>query len=262
MPMSIPYFLHVSYVGTNFFGWQIQTSLRSVQRELWNAIKIIEPNLPIPMGTSRTDAGVHAKYQGVLIILEKEWDHYRLLSAINAHLPHDIRVMAVKGISELFSPRRHTVAKRYIYHIKEGYADDPLCYKRQWHIFGSLPLNKNNMAQAAKYLIGTHDFSSFRQRECSAKSPYKTIYDIVVKENNGVLDISLEGNSFLMHMVRIIVGTLVGVGKGRYSISDIENILAAKDRKQAWVTAPPYGLYLDYIWYQDYFGLNEPLLWL
>ena len=260
--MSISYFLHVSYVGTNFFGWQIQTSLRSVQRELWNAIKAIEPNTLMPIGTSRTDSGVHARYQGVLIVLEKEWNHYRLLSAINAHLPHDISVIAVKTVSELFSPRKHTVAKRYVYKIKEGCAEDPLFYKRQWHIFGSLPLDINAMIQAAEHLVGTHDFSSFRHRECSAISPYKKIYKIAIEENHGVLDIVFEGNSFLMHMIRIIVGTLVVVGKGRYSASDMKAILMARDRRKACATAPAYGLYLEYIWYQDCFGIGEPSPWL
>ena len=140
--MAIPYFLRVAYVGTDFYGWQIQTSLRSVQSELWRALQAFEPGAPMPAGTGRTDAGVHARAQGVLVLLAKPWEPYRLLAAINAHLPWDVRVLAAEPAPEGFFPRAHAVAKRYIYRIAEGPAEDPMQHLRRWHVFGAEGLDR------------------------------------------------------------------------------------------------------------------------
>jgi tRNA pseudouridine38-40 synthase len=257
----IPYFLKVAYVGSNFFGWQIQTSVRSVQKELWKAILSFNDDAPMPAGTSRTDSGVHAKAQGVLVVLRKEWDSYRLLAAINAHLPYDIRVISVQQAPENFFPRSHAVAKRYIYRINEGPTEDPFLYQRKWHIFGASPLNRIAMKTAASYLIGTHDFSSFRHHECTAMSTHRTLYRVSLEEGVGTLNIVFEGDRFLMHMVRIIAGTLVEIGKGRYAALAMPTILAAKDRRKAGITAPPHGLYLEQIWYQKHWGIGDSSPW-
>lgn len=256
-----PYFLRVAYVGSNFFGWQIQTSVRSVQKELWQAIASFDSDTPMPAGTSRTDSGVHAKAQGVLVLLKKEWDPYRLLAAINAHLPWDIRVISVQKAPENFFPRTHAVAKRYIYRIHEGPTEDPFFHQREWHVFGSSKLNRIAMQNAASYLVGTHDFSSFRHQKCTATSTRRTLYQVRLEEEDSRLSIVFEGDRFLMHMIRIIVGTLVEVGKRRYSTSDLPTILAAKDRRKAGVTAPPHGLCLEQIWYQKSWGIGEPSPW-
>ena len=259
--MSIPYFLRVAYLGTGFFGWQIQTSLRSVQRDLWTAIQAFEPEAPMPQGTGRTDAGVHARAQGVLVQLGKEWDPYRLLAAINAHLPADVRVMAAQRAPEDFFPRAHAVAKRYVYRIQEGPAADPFLVNRRWHVHGAQPLDRAAMAEAAGHLVGFHDFSSFRHQECAAKSPVKMIYAIALETDGPSLDIVFEGNRFLMHMVRILSGTLMEVGKGRYRAQDLPAILEARDRRRAGITAPPHGLYLEQVWYQAQWGIGEPSPW-
>ena len=259
--MAIPYFLRVAYVGTDFFGWQIQTSLRSVQADLWRAVQAFEPGAPMPAGTGRTDAGVHARAQGVLVLLEKAWEPYRLLAAINAHLPWDVRVAAVQQAPAEFFPRAHAVAKRYIYRIAEGPAADPMQHLRRWHVFGAEPLDRAAMAEAAAHLQGRHDFSSFRHQECAARSPFKTIYRVQLEERGPDLDLVFEGNRFLMHMVRIMAGTLVEVGKGRYRAEDLPAILAARDRRRAGITAPPHGLCLDQVWYQRRWGIGEPSPW-
>ena len=256
-----PYFLRVAYVGSDFFGWQIQTSVRSVQGELWKAILSFDHDAPMPVGTSRTDSGVHAKAQGALIRLKKDWDLYRLLSAINAHLPWDIRVMMVQKAPASFFPRAHAVAKRYVYRIHEGAAEDPFFHYRQWHIFGASPLNRNAILDATSHLVGTHDFSSFRHHECTAISTNRTLYQIRLEEDCNTLNIIFEGDRFLMHMVRIITGTLVEVGRGRYLASDMPIIMTAKDRSKAGITAPPHGLYLEQIWYQKRWGIGEPSPW-
>src|SRR5512145_1758322 len=146
--MSFPVFLRVAYLGTDFHGWQIQTTLRSVQGELWKALRQLEPEAPMPQGTGRTDAGVHARAQGVLVQACKAWEPYRLLAALNAHLPPDARVMAVQPAPEGFFPRHHALAKRYIYRIQEGPSEDPFTHGRRWHVHGADPLDRDSMEQA------------------------------------------------------------------------------------------------------------------
>jgi len=259
--MAIPYFLRVAYVGTGFYGWQIQTSLRSVQGELWKALQALDPGAPMPAGTGRTDAGVHAEAQGVLVLMQREWDPYRLLAALNAHLPWDARVMAAEPAPEGFFPRAHAVAKRYVYRIQEGPAADPFQHLRRWHVYGAQPLDRAAMAEAASHLVGAHDFSSFRHAECAALSPDRKVYRIGLEGHGPALDLAFEGNRFLMHMVRIMAGTLVEVGKGRYRAADLADILAARDRRKAGITAPPHGLCLERVWYQRRWAIGEASPW-
>jgi tRNA pseudouridine38-40 synthase len=259
--MAFPYFLRLAYIGTDFFGWQIQTSLRSVQGTLWNALRAIDPEAPMPQGTGRTDAGVHARAQGVLIKTRRPWDPYRLLAALNAHLPTDARVMAVQPAPAEFFPRHHAVAKRYVYSIQEGPAEDPFTRGRRWHVFGADPLDRGSMCQAAQHLVGEHDFSSFRHQECAAKTPIRTIHAVRMESSGPALDLVFEGTRFLMHQVRIMAGTLVDIGKGRIPAEAMGGILAAKDRRKAGSTAPPHGLYLDEVWYQSRWGIGAPCPW-
>jgi tRNA pseudouridine38-40 synthase len=128
-------------------------------------------------------------------------------------------------------------------------------------VFGGAPLDRAAWAAAAAHLVGAHDFSSFRHSECSALSPHRTVYCIGLEGDGAALDLVFEGNRFLMHMVRIMAGTLVEVGKGRYRASDLAAILAAKDRRKAGITAPPHGLCLDRVWYQRRWDIGEPSPW-
>lgn len=259
--MTFPFFLRLAYLGTNFYGWQIQSHLRSVQGELWKALRTFDPEAPMPQGTGRTDAGVHARAQGVLVHLCKPWEPYRLLAALNAHLPPDARVMAALPAPDGFFPRHHAVAKRYVYCLQEGPAEDPFSRGRRWHIHGAAPLDRETMLQASRCLLGEHDFSSFRHQECAAKSPIRHIHAIRLLSQGPALDLVFEGNRFLMHQVRIMAGTLVDIGKGRIPPEAMAGILAARDRRLAGHTAPPQGLYLDEVWYQTQWGLGEPSPW-
>ncbi len=259
--MPCPFFLRLAYIGTRFHGWQIQTSARSVQEELWKALRAFEPEAPMPQGTGRTDAGVHAKAQGVLVRLTRPWEPYRLLAAINAHLPPDVRVMDVLCVDEAFWPRHHALAKRYVYRINEGPAEDPFERDQRWHVFGKAPLDLDLMASAAKALLGEHDFSSFRHQECAAKTPVRLIYRVDVETRGTAVDLVFEGNRFLMHQVRIMAGTLVDIGKGRIPGEALPGILAARDRSRAGFTAPPHGLCLEKVWYQSRWGVGTPCPW-
>ncbi|BDU72150.1 tRNA pseudouridine synthase A [Mesoterricola silvestris] len=259
--MAYPYFLRCAYVGTGFSGFQIQSTLRSVQGDLWKALRTFEPGAPMPQGTGRTDAGVHAKAQGVLVQLGKAWDPYRLLAAFNAHLAPDVRIMAVLPAPEGFFPRAHAVAKRYVYRLQEGPAADPFLHQRRWHVHGAQGLDRAAMAEACGHLRGVHDFSSFRHQECAALSPVKEIYAIRMEGQGPALDLVFEGNRFLMHMVRILTGTIVEVGKGRFRAQDMPAVLEARDRARAGITAPPHGLYLEEVWYQKRWGILDPSPW-
>jgi len=259
--MSHPFFLTVAYAGAGFHGWQIQTSLRSGQGDLWAALRAFDSGAPMPQGTGRTDAGVHARAQGVLIQASRSWEPYRLLSALNAHLPMDIRVMVVRPAPEGFFPRQHALAKRYVYRLGLGAAADPLLSAFRWHIHQALPLDLEAMNAALAPLLGTHDFSSFRCAECVAKTPVRTIHGIQVLPVEGGLDLVFDGTSFLMHQVRIMAGTLVEVGRGRRPAESLEGVLSSKDRRRAGMTAPPGGLCLEKVWYEARWGLGEPSPW-
>jgi tRNA pseudouridine38-40 synthase len=259
--VEYPHFLRVAYLGTAFSGWQIQSTLRTVQGDLWAALRKLDPGAPMPQGTGRTDAGVHAKDQGVLIVCPKPWESYRLLAALNAHLPPDIRVMEAGPAPEGFFPRHHAVAKRYVYRMAEGPAKSPFDEGRRFHVFGADPLDRRAMAEAAAHLRGRHDFAGFRSPECVAKTTERVVHDLRMEGAFPRLDLVFEGDRFLMHQVRIMAGTLIDVGKGRIRAADIPRILASKDRVQAGQTAPAEGLWLDRVWFQARFGLGDPCPW-
>jgi tRNA pseudouridine38-40 synthase len=259
--MMHPYFLCLAYVGTAFFGWQIQSVLRSVQGELWMAIRELWQDAPMPQGAGRTDAGVHAKAQGVIIWMQKQWDQYRLLAALNAHLPADIRVMTAREAPDGFFPRHDAVAKQYVYRLDEGPSANPFLVMRRWHLYGAGPIDRDEMLNAASHLIGTHDYSSFRCKDCSASTPVRTIFDIRLDSRGTELDLIFEGDKFLMHQVRIMAGTLVEVGRGKIKSESVLEILNSKNRKSAGFTAPPEGLYLEKIWYSRKWKICEPSPW-
>ncbi|MDE3245864.1 MAG: tRNA pseudouridine(38-40) synthase TruA [Acidobacteriota bacterium] len=259
--MCFPFFLRLAYVGTRFYGWQIQTTLRSVQGELWKALRALDPEAPMPQGTGRTDAGVHARAQGVLVATSRDWEPYRLLAALNAHLPGDARVMTAEPAPEGFFPRHHAVAKRYVYKLQEGPSADPFLRDRAWHQYGKEPLDREAMAQAAAHLVGDHDFSSFRASECSAKTTTRILFKVELLDLGAAMDLVFEGNRFLMHQVRIMTGTLVDVGRGRKSPDSIPGILDARDRRESGISAPAHGLYMDQVWYQRRWGIGEASPW-
>ena len=259
--MVYPTFLRVAYLGTRYHGWQIQSVHRTVQGELWRALQALDPEVPMPQGTGRTDAGVHARAQGVLAILSRSWEPYRLLAAINAHLPRDIRVTLTRPAPEGFFPRQHAVAKRYVYRIFQGPVEDPFTRGLGWHIHKAVPLDEAAMREASQHLVGEHDFSSFRHRECSAAHPIRHIYQVEITAEGTSLALVFEGNRFLMHQVRIMSGTLAEVGLGRRTASSIVDALEARDRRAAGNTAPPEGLFMEEVWYQRAWGLGEPSPW-
>jgi tRNA pseudouridine38-40 synthase len=193
--------------------------------------------------------------------MQKPWAPPRLLAAINAHLPTDVRARWVQEAPEGFFPRHHAVAKQYVYKFDEGPSANPFLEMRRWHLFGARAIDKGAISEAASCLVGTHNYSSFRCRECSAKTPIRTIFDIRLESSGSAFDLIFEGDRFLMHQVRIMVGTLVEIGRVKISPGRIVEILNSKDRSKAGPTAPPEGLYLEKIWYSSEWGIGGPCPW-
>ncbi|MFV0625831.1 MAG: tRNA pseudouridine(38-40) synthase TruA [Alphaproteobacteria bacterium] len=204
----------------------------------------------IVYGSGRTDAGVHALGQVAHFDLDTEMNEYKLREAINAHLRNlkaNVCILEIEKVSDEFHARFDAKRRSYIYKIINRRAPSPLNRDRAWHV--SQELNIEKMREASELLIGRHDFTSFRAAACQAKSPIKTLDKIEISQKGDEIEFYVEGQSFLHHQVRNIVGTLKEVGEGIRNPEDIKSILEAKDRTQAGITAPACGLYFNKIWY-------------
>ena len=241
--------LTIEYDGTNFAGWQRQASDPSVQGTIEKAIHGFcgeEVTLHV---AGRTDAGVHAVGQVAHVDLEKESTEKTVRDAINAHLrPHPISIVKAEPVSPEFHARFGAVHRAYCYKIlMNRWAAPVLEYNRVWHIGGDLDVAA--MQKAAKHLLGTHDFSTFRASECQAKSPVRSIdrLDVIeIMDNLGYgrhLEIWAEAKSFLHHQIRNVTGTLKLVGEGKWTPDDMKTALEAKDRTKGGPMAPASGLY-------------------
>lgn len=236
------YLLWIRYDGTAFHGWQWQTDLRTVQGELETALqKVIEAPFSLA-SSSRTDAGVHALRHPVGIRTALKLPPVALFKGVNSFLPQDMAVVDVQIVPYEFSARKAAMAKTYRYRIFNQANRDPFISPFAWHVPYRLDLEA--MADAARVLVGEHDYTAFRAADCDAKSPVRTIYAIVAERDKSLITFTLHGNAFLRNMVRIIVGNLVTVGRGRLTTADIARILESKDRTLGAMTAPARGLTL------------------
>ena len=247
------YKITIEYDGTNILGWQRQIDGPSVQEYLENAVSLLQNNskeLVQIQGAGRTDAGVHALAQVAHFDLERDIECWKLRDAINFHLREQnapVVVLKVEKASQEFNARFSAQGRGYIYKILNRRAPSILEQNRVWWVPVELDVEK--MRQGAKYLLGNHDFSSFRAAACQAKSPIKTLDKIDISQQGEEIIFEVEARSFLHHQVRNIVGTLKMVGDGHLQPDDIKKILEAKDRKAAGPTAPACGLYLSKVWY-------------
>ena len=237
------YKITIEYSGSNFIGWQRQKhSSNSIQEILEEAIfKFSRENVTTYVA-GRTDAGVHALGQVAHFDLTADFDAYVVRNAINYHLiPHAIAVLNVEKTDDEFHARFSAKKRHYLYKIINRYSPLTIDYNRAWLVRN--PLNVEKMIRAVEYIKGNHDFSSFRARHCQSKSPVKTMDDLKIIHSDQYIDIYFSAISFLHNQVRIIVGTLVECGKNNFPPEYIKDILEAKDRSYAGMTAPPYGLY-------------------
>jgi tRNA pseudouridine38-40 synthase len=244
--MSIPmprYKLTIEYDGGPFVGWQVQGPEPSVQGALMAAIEAFCGERVKVGGAGRTDAGVHALGQVAHVDLAKAWDADTVRDAVTAHLrPHPVVVLAAEQVPDTFDARFSATKRHYRYRIVNRRTDLALERGRAWRI--ARPLDHAAMHAAAQRLTGQHDFTTFRNAECQAKSPVKTLDRLDVEREGKELTISASARSFLHTQVRSMVGALAFVGEGRWSADDLSTALAARDRSACAPVAPPDGLYL------------------
>jgi tRNA pseudouridine38-40 synthase len=237
------YKLVIEYDGGPYCGWQIQDNGPSVQGALESAVKAICGAFVRVHGAGRTDAGVHALGQAAHCDIAKPFAPGRLRDGLNAHLrPHPIGVLSAEIVADDFEARFSALRRHYRYRISNRRANLALDMGRVRRL--PRPLDSDAMHQAAQRLIGRHDFTSFRDTECQAKSPVRTLDQLDVVRHGDDVDIVTSARSFLHSQVRSMVGSLVWVGEGRWSPDDLAHALEARSRAACGPVAPPQGLYL------------------
>jgi tRNA pseudouridine38-40 synthase len=242
------YRLTLEYDGGPFVGWQRQHNGPSVQGALEEAIMRFCGERVAVQGAGRTDAGVHAAAQVAHVDLARSRPADTVRAALNHHLkPQPIAVLEARQVADDFHARFSATARRYRYRILNRPAPPALERGRVWHV--AVPLDVDAMAQAARLLVGRHDFNSFRSAACQATSSVKTLDLLEVSRAGQEIEVAVGARSFLHNQVRILVGTLQLVGRGRWSCSEVAQALAARDRTRAGPTAPPQGLCLMQVRY-------------
>lgn len=250
--------LVIEYDGTNYHGWQSQKSGGTIQDIIGEKILEITGEKVKLTGASRTDAGVHALGQVAVFGTDSSLESEVIMRALNAKLPPDIRILDAKETDRDFHPRYRAVSKSYFYIIAEGKHQSVFLHRYMWYV--RTRLDTGSMIEAASFILGEHDFSSFRGTGCGARHPVRTVNSadisrleelsfMTARIKGGFVKIRIEANAFLRHMVRNIVGSLVEVGRGRISPSAFKKILESCDRKTAGPTAPAKGLFLGKITY-------------
>jgi tRNA pseudouridine38-40 synthase len=254
------YKLTIAYRGTRYHGWQTQPALPSykgpapavgegiptIQEVLSRTIASVVGHPINLVGSSRTDAGVHAKGQlAHFDTSSTQIPAEGIRQAVNARLPDDILIHAIEPVSESFDAITSTRSKRYQYFIWNA-PDRPVFFPDlAWHRWQKLDLDA--MSLASKQFVGEHDFASFARPGHGRENTVRTVYVCRICARGPRIVVGIEGSGFLWQMIRIMVGTLVEVGLGRYGPDDVQTMLEARDRQRAGPTAPPHGLFLQWI---------------
>lgn len=242
------YKLTLEYDGGPFAGWQRQAGLPSIQEALETAAAAIDGALVDVTGAGRTDAGVHAFGQVAHLDFRKELRADKARDALNAHLrPHPIAILLAEDAAPDFHARFDATSRTYLYRIVNRRPDLALDRGRAWRM--PTRLDHEAMHAAAQALVGRHDFSTFRDSQCQADSPVKTLDSISVMRAAEEIQVRCSARSFLHRQVRSMVGSLVEVGRGKEGVRWIGEILNAADRTQCGPVAPPEGLYLESVGY-------------
>ena len=241
----------ISYDGHLFYGYQVQPGQRTVQDELEKALQTLhkaKERIPV-VSSGRTDSGVHAVGQTIhfdspLSIPEAKWPY-----ALNALLPDDISVHNAEAVDDQFHARFSAKRKEYRYMIYRGRHPD--VFKRYYAYHVPYDLDMEKVKEASRYLVGTHDFTSFCATKTEVKDKVRTVHELEWSDTGDGLQMRIVGSGFLYNMVRIIAGTLLDVGTGKFSPGDIEKMILAKNRDAAGRTAPAHGLYLWRVIYDN-----------
>ena len=236
------YMLTVAYDGTGYAGFQVQKESRTIEGELNRCLSELLGKEIRVTGASRTDAGVHALCNAAVFDAETAIPAPKIAYALNQRLPEDIRIQKSEEVPPDFHPRHCDSRKTYEYRITGGAF--PIPTKRLYSCFTYHNLDVDRMRRAAEFLVGEHDFKSFCAAAAVVESTVRTIYSVTVDEQDEDIVIRVCGNGFLYNMVRIIAGTLMEVGKGRWEPERVARILQEKDRTAAGPTAPACGLML------------------
>ncbi len=238
----------IEYDGTDYCGWQNQANGVTIQSVIEQCvIKMVGKKTHVG-ASGRTDSGVHALGQVANVKARFPVDDETLVIALNSMLPPDIKIQSARTVSNDFHAIKNAKKKTYQYMMLNRKTPSALSARTAWHVPNKLSIIK--MRKAAKMLLGKHDFVSFMGRNSSVKTTVREIFSIEIRRKGDMIIFDVTGNGFLKHMVRIIVGTLVEIGKGRFSVDDMKKIIKARSRKAAGLTAPAKGLLLKEVIYQ------------
>ncbi len=247
--------LGVEYDGSAFCGWQYQDHSPSVQESVEKALSSVADHPVRVVCAGRTDTGVHATEQVIHFDSEAERSMRSWVYGANANLPKEVVILWATPISDDFHARFGAIRRRYRYVIySRNVRPTFLARRTAWNY---RPLDENRMAEASQFLLGEHDFSSYRAIGCQAKSPVRTIHQLDVSRKHELIFIDIEANAFLHHMVRNIAGVLMAIGAGERPVEWANEVLEHRDRTLGGVTAAPSGLYLTRVTYPDQFDLPQ-----
>ncbi len=246
--------LTIQFDGTVFCGWQAQAGDRTVQGVLQEALARLLGGERVTLhASSRTDSGVHALAMPVSFRTASDLPLKAFVLGLNSLLPDDVRVLEARDADPAFHARFSARSKTYLYRIQNGRVALPLERRTSWNV--RPPLDVAAMAEAARLLVGRHDFSAFRAAGCDAASPIRTLTRCEVgREARGFVTVVVTADGFLRNMVRIVVGTLTLVGAGRRPPSWVREVLEGRDRRASGPTAPPQGLFLVSVEYPEFPG--------
>lgn len=239
--------LLLEYDGTNYAGWQVQPNGLAIQQVIEDALAAMLKERVRLHSSGRTDAGVHARGMVAAFATDKELPVRAFVDGLNALLPPDIAVKEAEEASPGFNPRFDASGKHYRYAIYRGARRSPLARLHAWHNRSLLDLDA--MREAARHMVGEHDFASFRTAGCAAKTTTRHIDSLELTEDGEFLLVDVRGSGFLRNMVRIMVGTLVEVGRGKLTPQGVALLLARPGELAAGPTAPPHGLCLMEVYY-------------
>ena len=232
----------VAYDGTPYLGWQIQPQGPTLQSVIQDCLRTITGEQNMVKGSGRTDAGVHALGQVANFHTLSTMSPQCFARALNSVLPPTVAVIGADEVDSTFDAQFSAVRKLYRYRVFNSKNRSPFEFRKAWHI--NTVLDVDSMSSLSPILLGKKDFSSFRASGCVARFPVRTLSRCAIVRDGDHISFELEADGFLRHMVRNIVGTLIDVGKHRFSTEDFAAILASKDRTRAGMAAPPHGLYL------------------
>lgn len=241
--------LTIAYDGTNYSGWQVQPNGTTIQQLMEDALENLLGERVQLCSSGRTDAGVHARAMPAAFYTDRELPLRAFIEGTNRYLPDDIAVQDARLAPDGFKPISAALAKHYRYTIYNSSIRSPLDRLYSWQVRETLDLPA--MMAAARYFVGRHDFAAFRASNCVAKTTTRRMDSVEIRQDGNFITIDVVGEGFLKYMVRVMSGTLVDVGRGRFVPEHVERLLLEGDRKKAGVTAPASGLCLMKVFYPE-----------